>query len=117
MATAMSAPAKLATGTGENGPSVTADPNVMARMAPSVAPAVRPRPPRSARPSFPHSSPVSFRTSNRNHREMTRARVKADVGLDTIEPPDHGCREHLAGASLCQHSSVAQQHEIAAERG
>src|SRR2546425_12711446 len=83
----------------------------------TVAPAVRPRPPRSARPSFPHSSPVSFRTSNRNHREMTRARVKPDVGLDTIEPPDHGCREHLAGASLCEYSSVAQQHEIAAERG
>ena len=43
MATAMSAPAKLATGTGENGPSVTADPNVMARMAPSAAPADTPR--------------------------------------------------------------------------
>ena len=48
---------------------------------------------------------------------MTRARVKPDVGLDTIEPADHGCCEHLAGRALSQNASLAQQHEIAAERG
>ena len=42
MAAAMNAPPRLANGTGDSGPSVTAAPNVMARMAPSAEPAETP---------------------------------------------------------------------------